>query len=138
MSISTANANTTPMWCSISITGCSCRSANRPRGRLPELLKALQPIWQHNREVTQRLAAQVLPEMATLTVDFPGIVNVFVSLFRGEALDSFMIPPGQDHRPGIELAQLICDLLAQHYRAAANPTLPSSAAGGSHETARSK
>ncbi|MGJ8671256.1 MAG: TetR/AcrR family transcriptional regulator [Oceanococcus sp.] len=102
-----------------------------------ELLEALQPIWKHNREVTQKLAAQILPEMAVLSKDFSTIVDVMVSLFRGEALDSFMNTGDEGESSKIEMAQLMCELLVLHYKAKGLSTDMANTAGDKHDAANS-
>lgn len=85
----------------------------------PELQAALAPIWQRNLEVTQSLAAQILPELATLSADFPVIVDLMVSLFRGEALDGCLNADRRQNTARIDMAHRICQLLEDHYRQAA-------------------
>lgn len=81
-----------------------------------DLQQALAPIWTRNLSKTQELAGNILPDLAALTDDFPAIVDVMVSLFRGEALDSCVCPERRNSSARIDLAQLICSLLEQHYK----------------------
>ena len=80
-----------------------------------ELRRALEPIWIRNAQLTRQIAEAIFPEWARLSPQFQTVIDLLVSLFHGEAVDSYVHADAAANDARMDMAELICDLLAKHY-----------------------
>ncbi len=88
-----------------------------------ELRQALEPIWIRNSQLTCRIAEAIFPEWARLSPQFQTVILLLVSLFHGEAVDSYVHADAAADEARMNMAELICDLLAAHYSALDTPSI---------------